>query len=158
ASLAEAGHSGAWSAGTLRLRGKDRGTLLFESRTVGADGKAGEPRVLEIGTELSFSEGGKIEGKRAEPLPPVKIEMDDASVVLVEGKRRFRLPKGDSAFDRPFPGYSRAVREVVTERSLLNAHGSFYMLPRPNSHGVARLKPVCTHDCRITDFCSWRGL
>ena len=50
------------------------------------------------------------------------------------------------------------VREVVTERSLFNAHGTFYMLPRGNSGGVAGIKPVCTHNKRISDFCSWRGM
>ena len=50
------------------------------------------------------------------------------------------------------------MREVVTERSLLNVAGSFYMLPRNNSGGVRALKPVATHNKRICDFCSWRGM
>ena len=36
--------------------------------------------------------------------------------------------------------------------------GTFYMLPRTNSGGVAGMKPICTHGKRISDFCSWRGL
>ena len=47
---------------------------------------------------------------------------------------------------------------MVTERSLLNCHGTFYELPRDISGGIAGIKPICTHDRRIYDFCSWRGL
>lgn len=47
---------------------------------------------------------------------------------------------------------------MVTERALLNCHGTIYELPRPSSGGVAAIRPVCTHGRRIKDFCSWRGL
>ena len=47
---------------------------------------------------------------------------------------------------------------MVTERSLLNCHGTFYELPRDISGGIAGIKPICTHDRLIYDFCSWRGL
>ncbi|MCD6304237.1 MAG: hypothetical protein J7M21_04670, partial [Planctomycetes bacterium] len=79
------------------------------------------------------------------------------SVVVTWRGRRWRLPKGDAAFDGPMPfGPARALREVQTERYLLNAHGTFYEIPRDT--GPAEMKPVCTHNRRIVDFCSWRGL
>jgi hypothetical protein len=41
---------------------------------------------------------------------------------------------------------------------VLNAEGSFYLLPRDISGGLRGLKPICTHNKRLTDFCSWRGM
>jgi hypothetical protein len=92
------------------------------------------------------------------------ISFDAASVLLTEGKKVFRLPKPldtavAAAYEAPFAtGWPRGMREVVTERSLLNAAGTFYVLPRVSSGGAAKILPVCSHGKRITDFCSWRGL
>lgn len=62
-------------------------------------------------------------------------------------------------YEQPFAtGWPRGLREVVTERSLLNAAGTFYVLPRVTSGGAAKIPPVCSHGKRITEFCSWRGL
>src|SRR5699024_4244507 len=67
--------------------------------------------------------------------------------------------KGDAAFGNPTAfGKPRSRREVVTERDLFNAHGILYCLPRSSSGGIAHIKPITTHNKRITDFCSWRGL
>ena len=49
-------------------------------------------------------------------------------------------------------------REVCTERDLLQVHGTFYELPATNAGGFAKIRPITTHDRRITDYCSWRGL
>lgn len=88
------------------------------------------------------------------------IEIDDASVLVVDDDgRRWRLPKGDPAFDTPGPlGPERLDREVCTERDLFNAHGTFYELPAENSGGFAKIRPIATHNLRITDYCSYRGL
>ena len=79
------------------------------------------------------------------------VTLDESSVVITEGKARYRLPISTSA------PLSRPVREAVTERFLLNAGGSFFVLPYPTAGGASRIKPVCTHDKRITDFCTWRA-
>jgi hypothetical protein len=50
------------------------------------------------------------------------------------------------------------VREAVTERELLNCHGTFYEVPRANSGGYRKMRALATHGKRITDFASWRGL
>src|SRR5690606_7442755 len=36
--------------------------------------------------------------------------------------------------------------------------GTFYELPANNAGGFRKLRPVCTHDRFIHDFCTWRGL
>ena len=85
--------------------------------------------------------------------------VDAASVVLLEGAKRFRVPKGNAAFDAATAsGWRRGIREVVTERSLMNIHGTFYELPRSDSAGMIRMRPVTTHNRQIFDFTSWRGL
>ena len=87
------------------------------------------------------------------------VTADDASIVVHWDKRRFRLPVADAECDQVGAGGpQRKIRECVTERFLLNAGGSFFCVPRPTAGGAARMKPVCSHYKRITDFCSWRGL
>lgn len=72
---------------------------------------------------------------------------------------KLRLPKTDPLYDAPFlSGWARGFRETVTERVLLNCHGTFYEVPRDNSGGRRKLQPIATHGKRITDFASWRGL
>jgi hypothetical protein len=91
-----------------------------------------------------------------------EFAVDAASVVLVDeaSGQRFRLPKGDATRDAAGP--VRAIREVVSERSLANIHGTFYEIPRSEYSkeelDFRRLKPVASHDKHITDFCTWRGL
>jgi hypothetical protein len=52
----------------------------------------------------------------------------------------------------------RICREVATERDLLNLHGTFYELPARNAQGLAKLRPISTHNLAIHDFCSHNGL
>ena len=60
--------------------------------------------------------------------------------------------------DRPDFGLVRVCREVATERDLLNIHGTFYELPARNAQGLAKVRPVATHNLAIHDFCSHNGL
>jgi hypothetical protein len=55
-------------------------------------------------------------------------------------------------------GLARIAREVVTERDLFNCHGTFYELPAENAGGFAKIRPIATHNRRIMDYCSYRGL
>ncbi len=55
-------------------------------------------------------------------------------------------------------GVARVCREVATERDLLNVHGTFYELPARNAQGMAKIRPVSTHNLVIHDFCSHNGL
>lgn len=91
-----------------------------------------------------------------------EFDADDASVIVRSGENRFRLPKGDPAYDKPFAfGWPRAVREVESERNLANIHGSFYEVPRSGYKAVPdweRMRPVASHNKQIHDFCTWQGL
>jgi len=73
--------------------------------------------------------------------------------------KRWRLPKGAPALDElTGAGILRISREVVTERDLFNCHGTFYELPAENAGGFARVRPIATHNRRIVDYCSYRGM
>jgi len=63
------------------------------------------------------------------------------------------LAEGSTEFGPP-----RICREVATERDLLNLHGTFYELPARNAQGLAKVRPIATHDLAIQDFCSHNGL
>ncbi|MCA9081148.1 MAG: hypothetical protein KDA58_11365, partial [Planctomycetaceae bacterium] len=76
-----------------------------------------------------------------------------------EQGNRWRIPKGDVAYDQPGPlGPERVCREVCTERDLLNVHGTFYELPAENAGGFPLLRPIASHNFRIKDFATYRGL
>jgi hypothetical protein len=90
---------------------------------------------------------------------------DAASIIVTRyDGQRFRLPKRDAALSRA-PA-SRGIRELIQERFLANFHGTFYEVPRGgtsttgqrNMPDFQRMKPVTTHNRRITDFCTHRGL
>lgn len=88
------------------------------------------------------------------PFEPL-IRTTGHSVLLIDTEgNKYHLPRLHAKFDAL---NDRLMREVVTERSLMNIHGTIYELPRPESGGVRRIKPVCTHGRRITDFATWRG-
>lgn len=89
-------------------------------------------------------------------IPVLEITSDEASAVYVEDDgTRWRMPKGEAS---ELFGKHRVVREVATERDLLNLGGSFYELPARNAGGASRMRPVATHNRMIHDFCSYRGL
>lgn len=85
--------------------------------------------------------------------PEGALAVDAASVIYTDEKgQRWRLPKGIAV-----PG-ARVSREVSTERDLLHVGGTFYELPANNAGGMAVVRPVCTHQLPVKDYCSWRGL
>lgn len=98
--------------------------------------------------------------KKNAKIPVGSITVDAASVVFTDDNgKKWRLPKGDAALDAEGPlGASRGAREVATERDLFHAHGSFYELPANNAGGFTKVRPIATHNLRINDFCSFRGL
>lgn len=162
--IADVDHGGTWTAAVVRSEGENRILLGVLARQVGADGAVGPEKSYQVDAAMNYAasapDSASAKFLREQALVKDRIiSSDDASVIVTEGKLRVRLPKSHSAYDQPFAtGWPRALREVVTERSLLNAHGTFYCVPRTISGGVRRIKPVCTHNKRIVDFCSWRGL
>ena len=88
---------------------------------------------------------------------------DEASailMVLISGEwRRYRLPKASSTFDHFWQTEWTRIREVETERFLMDCHGMFYELtPVPFEGQIRGVRPVCTHLRVIPDYCSFRGL
>jgi hypothetical protein len=162
ASIPDATDKSAWSGGTIRPLGGDVGTLYFDAHSIGADGKTVKTAALELDADLHFRPytGEPVTLTKEKPADEeFKVAADNASVILTDKKHRFRLPISDSGADAMPEGLSpRYIREIVTERFLLNVGGSLFVLPRATAGGASRLKPLCSHDKRITDMCSWRGL
>ena len=156
AALARAEEEGV-VGGLLRPARHNR-NLQFLAHRAGPDGEV-EETYYEVDKELRF---GRPDVDRAEEVRRIcrvkkEFEVDRASVIMNHKGRRYRLPKGHPRFDRPFAaGRPRCIRECESERYLMNVHGTFYELPR--EAGLPRIRPLATHNRRIMDFCTWRGL
>ncbi len=156
-------HSQNYSAGLVRVRGAELKKLAYVAYQV-RNGKKSDPHFYELDGELNL--------KRSEDttalqwtldntqVPIDVLSVDDASIIYVDDNgNRWRLPKGSSALDQEgVLGPERIDREVVTERDLFNCGGIFYELPAQNAGGFAKIRPICTHNLRIKDYCSYRGL
>ena len=71
----------------------------------------------------------------------------------------YRLPKATQAMDHMWFTEWPRIREVETERLLMDFHGLFYELSHTAYGGkVWGIRPISTHLRMIPDFCSWRGL
>jgi hypothetical protein len=160
-------------AGLIRPAKHNRNLQLL---TIPAAGGA-LPEYFEVDEKLVFHRKGTVdptgEGKAGDApnedaalatemqkLCEIKLDfsVDAASVIFNRDGKRYRLPKGDPIFDKPLAfGRPRAIREVQSERFLMNVHGTFYELPRDKEY-ASYLKPVASHRKAIMDFCSWRGL
>ena len=93
-------------------------------------------------------------------IPTNVVTMDDASVLVIDDLgRRWRLPEGNENYSGlTDKGLLRICREVATERDLFNCAGTFYELPAENADGYAKIRPVASHNFRIHDYASYRGL
>lgn len=154
-----AGADGGATGGLLRARGGDLRTMSLL-----AQGHNGE--------ELGYYElDGALQLRRVDAedvaawtrahaaIPTGVLELDAASVRFVDDDgRAWRLPRGGDEHERPRFGAHRVDREVVTERDLFHAHGTFYELPAPNAGGFAKVRPVATHGFQLHDYCGYRGL
>jgi hypothetical protein len=80
--------------------------------------------------------------------------------VLHDGTwKRYLLPKASHAFDHAWNTEWMRIREVQTERYLMNVHGMFYELPAlVYDDWVWGIRPICTHLRIVPDFVFWRGL
>lgn len=163
ASLPTANQVAAQSEGILRPLGGEGMRLGFAADRVDASGKAEEAGWYEIGEDLRLrrvNDAAAERSLRETWAPKQDFEVDAASVVMKDKRgQRFRLPKGAEVFSTPSPaGWRRGIREVVTERRMMNIHGTFYELPHDDSGGLAKIRPITTHNRRIFDFASWRGM
>ncbi|WP_425614761.1 hypothetical protein NA78x_004638 [Anatilimnocola sp. NA78] len=151
------------SGGLIYARGGNLRTLRFAATSTNGD-VAKDLGCYDLDANLKLVRAGDPQGwdyaKKSYAIPKDVITVDNASVLNIDEQgRRWRLPKGDVAFDHAGPfGAERIDREVCTERDLLNVHGTFYELPAENAGGFAKVRPVTTHNRRVHDYCSYRGL
>jgi hypothetical protein len=115
---------------------------------------------LEVDEKMNFRIPAKSRAAEVRKIAAIKRDftVDAASVIFTHKGKRYRLPKGDPAYDKLT---SRGVRECVSERYLVNIHGTFYEMPRDSGAyhpGPELMKPVASHGRAIVDFCTWRGL
>ena len=88
---------------------------------------------------------------------------DESSVLfwaLIQGNwKRYRLPKASHAFDHAWQTEWTRIREVETERFLMDIHGMFYELqPVAFQAAIWGVNPICSHLRIIPDYCSFRGM
>jgi hypothetical protein len=163
ASLPAADNVGRRCDAILRPGSGPEMSLEVAATVVDASGKAAETGYYEIGADLRLRRADNAAAEkplRAEWGTKPDFQVDTASVIMKDKKgRRYRLPKGAAVFDSPTAaGWPRGIREIVSERNMMNIHGTFYELPRDDSGGLAKIRPITTHNRRIFDFASWRGL
>lgn len=93
-------------------------------------------------------------------IPENVVEIEESSVLVIDDKnRRWRLPLGSDSYKQlTNAAQLRICREVATERDLLNVSGTFYELPAENADGFAKIRPVSSHNFRIHDYASYRGM
>ena len=87
---------------------------------------------------------------------------DELSAILkvcIRGKwLTYRLPKASHTFDQYWQTEWTRIREVQTERYLMDCHGMFYELSPVAFHdAIWGVRPICTHLRMVPDFCSFRG-
>lgn len=142
----------AGSTGVMLVRGAGFKTLRYVTDQGGTYDLDGGLKLLKVvdakGTEWTAKNGA---------IPKAIITTDAAALIYTDSKgRRWRLPKGTNGVNPP--NGDRVCREICTERNLLNVGGTFYELPAENAGGFAKLRPIATHNLRIHDYTSYRGL
>lgn len=92
------------------------------------------------------------------------VGQDRASALLhvylpESGWRVYRLPKSTHTQDHAWTTEWPRIREVESERWLMDASGLFYEVPAmAYGNAVWGIVPICRHLRIIGDFCSWNGL
>lgn len=86
------------------------------------------------------------------------FDVDSASVIVTYDSKRYRLPLGNARYSQmdATNWWPRGIRQVESERNYMNVHGTFYEIPLEG--GMEKVRPICTHNKQISDYCSWSGL
>lgn len=106
--------------------------------------------------------GGRVRGELGPAA--VAVGQDRASALLKVwsprgGWMNYRLPKGTHTQDHAWTTEWPRLREVESERWLLDASGIIYEVPAMTyADRLWGVKPVCSHLRIIGDYCSWNGL
>ncbi|MCI0498900.1 MAG: hypothetical protein L0Y36_04360 [Planctomycetales bacterium] len=91
------------------------------------------------------------------------VGWDDKSVIfrVLHDKKwtRYRLPQASHSWDHTWNTEWMRIREIQTERYIMDAFGMFYELP-PLVYGghIWGIKPICYHLRICPDMVSWRGM
>ncbi|MGD9327957.1 MAG: hypothetical protein PVH48_03255 [Cyclobacteriaceae bacterium] len=147
------------TSGLLYGLGNDRRALGISARYQGEDAGYYElNEMMELGKKKDPETKDFIDEKFAIPSNVISIER--SSVLIIDDKdRRWRLPLGDQRYDDLINSAQlRISREVATERDLFSCHGTFYELPAENADGFAKIRPIASHNFRIHDYASYRGM
>jgi hypothetical protein len=113
-------------------------------------------RVIESSPFVDIAGAEGTNGERSDLV--FALGYDDLSLVLRMWHRnqwkRYRLPWRE----RPAGQTGNRIREISTDRWLMQAFGNFYQLQAP-APGITspRVKPLCSSSEPILDFCAWRG-
>jgi len=151
------------SGGIVHVRGNNLKTLAFAAVRAEA-GQLSEPRLYELDAGLRLQQVDDETALRWTldncAIPDHILFYDAASIIYIDDDgQRWRLPRGNPAFDTPgCLGPARIDREVVTERDLFHCGGIFYELPARNAGGFAKIRPIGRHEFRFQDYCSYRGM
>lgn len=117
-------------------------------------------------TILERTQFNTVQGRAGGSLGPATFAFgqDRASALMnvhlpSTGWVTYRLPKATHTQDHAWTTEWPRLREVESERWLLNASGMFYEVPAMTyGDRVWGVKPVCSHLRIVGDFCAWRGL
>jgi hypothetical protein len=128
------------------------------------DGSVSEIGYYEMGDKLELVRKEDVEMsdfiRTRFAIPQQAVTIDKGSVLVVDDDgRRWRLPFGEEAYKvLTDKALLRICREVATERDLYNCMGTFYELPAENADGYAKIRPISSHNFRINDYASYRGM
>lgn len=151
------------TGGLLYGLGDNRRALGLLATTV-TENKVAETGYYEMGDKLVLvrkEDATTADFIRTEfDIPQQVVSIESSSVLIVDDLgRRWRLPLGDETYTLlTNQGQLRVCREVATERDLFSCMGTFYELPAENADGYAKIRPVSTHNYRINDYASYRGM
>lgn len=156
-------------AGTLKLSGKYRFKAGFQSgpmmfvTAVADDGRGGllaesDGHGWKVVDRAAYAEVADLASMNS---TVVATGWDRASALVKlrepNGWVTYRLPKADDRFEQALcAGLPPRIREVETERLLVDVHGIAY-----ESTGLRHswfLRPIATHGRLMSDFASFRGL
>lgn len=149
--------------GLLYGLGDNRKTLGVLASTI-ENGKIVENGYYEMGDSLALVRKDDIQTadfiREKFAIPHQVVTIDESSVLIVDDKqRRWRLPLGNNDYTKLIgQDVLRICREVATERDLFSCHGTFYELPAENADGYAKIRPIASHNFRINDYASYRGM
>lgn len=69
------------------------------------------------------------------------------------------MPKASKTFDETSCTEWFRIREVETERAMMDCHGLFYEIGfHLYADQLWAIRPVCSHLRIIPDYCSWKGM